>query len=795
MSTRPKMTFVSALATLFAGFSLSAVFDDGSWFWPVVAAVTAGALGCALGRRIGLPRLVVPLVGLVGVVLMLTWLDARDVAVLGLFPGPGAMRALDELVREGLDGIRRYTTPAPTDPGLVLIAAFGVGVVAVVVDTLAVGYRSAALAGGPLLLLYAVPLTVVRSGVPVLLFLFAAAGWLALMLAEGRERLSGWGRALGRRSKKEDDPLTYTPPDPLGVVGRRIGAAAMCLALVVPVLMPWSGTSLFKSGGSGGGSGQGGGGKVNQLSPIAQLGGWLQAKQETPLITYTTDDQSPEYLRVVTDDTFDGTTWRQAQQRPAESASQMPTLSEGIDGPVVKTSIQIVGLSQDWLPVTYPGGSGIDGLRGSWSYDADTLDVFRTGNSNTTDQEYTVTSRHIQPTVEELQDAPSPPADVLAKYTALPSGIPQLVLTRTRQVLAGAQTEYDKALALQQYFIDPKNGFRYTTTPDLPGNNPLVGFLTAKQGFCQQFAGTYAVMARLAGLPTRLEIGFTPGGSPDRTGRRTITNRNAHAWPEVYFTGIGWVRFEPTASAPFGVAQPGYALAPGAKPIGSQGGGEHSGPNNRLQQDLDNGAASPVVNLPKEKTPGTTAEPGSFPWALVIVVAALVLLLVPTVARTVRRRRRLRAVPPGLSADEARERVRLAWLEVAETSVDLREPWPLARTPRRTADWVATVGLSTEAGAAAYRLARAVERSRYARDGVDVLAGTDPAADARTICRALESTAPRRDRWQARLAPQSVLAHGSEWFADLLDRLDEAGARARGWMRRLVSRRPVATDG
>ena len=78
-----------------------------------------------------------------------------------------------------------------------MLSALGVGVVAVIVDTLAVGYRSAALAGAPLLILYAVPLTVVRGGVPIILFLFAAVGWLALMLAEGRERLAGWDAPWG----------------------------------------------------------------------------------------------------------------------------------------------------------------------------------------------------------------------------------------------------------------------------------------------------------------------------------------------------------------------------------------------------------------------------------------------------------------------------------------------------------------------------------------------------------------------------------------------------------------------
>ena len=282
----------------------------------------------------------------------------------------------------------------------------------------------------PLLILYAVPLTVVRGGVPMLLFLFAAVGWLALMLAEGRERLAGWGRALGRRSQKENDPLTYTPPEPLGVVGRRIGAAAMGLALIVPVLMPWAGTSLFKGSGGEGGSGSGGGGgNVSQLNPTVQLGGWLTARTETTLLKFTSTDTNPEYLRVVTLDTFDGRAWKwkQAAQKPAGSARDVPAGPlDGAPGSDVQTDVNIIGLSQVWLPVPYPGGS-IDGLTGGWAYDGDTLDVFGTGSSSTHGQQYSVVSRPDEPTAVELQGASPAPDDLEAKYTALPDDIPASV--------------------------------------------------------------------------------------------------------------------------------------------------------------------------------------------------------------------------------------------------------------------------------------------------------------------------------------------------------------------------------
>ncbi len=798
MSARPRLTFVAALATLLAALSLSSTFDEGNWFWPVVAAIGAGAVGCALGRRIGLPRPVVPLLGLAAVIVTVTWLNARDVAVFGFFPGPGALRVLDDLAQTGFLGMRKYATPAPTDPGLVLIAAAGAGLVAVVVDTLAVTYRSAAMAGVPLLLLYAVPLTVVRGGVPVLLFVAAAVGWLALMLAEGRERLSGWGRALGRRSTKDDDPLTRTPPDPLGVVGRRIGAAAVGLALVLPALMPWAGTSLFRSSGGAGGAGTtGGGSSVTRLNPTVQLGGFLTQKSEVTLLKYTSSDTSPDYFRVVTLDRFDGTDWKQAPQQAAGDARQLPsTSSPDIEGTDVSTQINILGLTQDWLPVPYPGGS-IEGLTGRWAYDGTTIDVFRTGGSTTRGQAYTVQSRHLQPTVAELKSAPAAPAELQSRFTKLPAGIPASVLALTRQITGRADSAYDKALALQQFFIDPKDKFTYTTSPPASSGNPLVSFLRNRAGFCQQFAGAFAVMARQAGLPTRIEVGFTPGSAPDTTGTRSVSNHNAHAWPEVYFSGIGWVRFEPTASAPPGVAQPGYAPAPGSNnPTGILG-APGAKPQNKLQQDLANDAAGRRPGNGDLGTSSTaTAEPASFPWALLLGAIAVLLMLLPAVARVVRRRRRLRPLPAaGADAAAVHEQVRLAWLELSDTARDLQDPWPVARTPRRTADWIAASGVPAEVAAAAYRLARAVERCRYARAGVDILAGADPAADARTVAAAMEAGAERRERWRARFIPVSVLAQVSERFADLLDWMDDFGARLRDLVRRPFTRRRVPADG
>jgi hypothetical protein len=784
MTARLRLTLVAAMATVLAALGLSSVFNDGAWIWPVVFSVAVASGGCALGRRFGAARPVVPLVGLAGVMLFVTSLYARDVAVLGFIPGPGAVRELHRLLLVGIDDVHRFATPAPTDQALVMLAAAGIGAAAVAVDTLAVTCRSAALAGVPLLTLYAVPAGVVPAGVPWVLFVAAALGWLALMLSEGRERLSGWGRALGRRSARGDGVFTAAPAEPLGVVGRRIGAAALGLAVVFPAFVPIVGGGLFSGNGSGGSGGKGtGNSSVTTINPLVGIASDLTARSDTQVLTYTSSDANPDYLRMITLDGFDGTNWAVSKLTAAGNAEDLDaSKSDPLPGPVVTTQISVTGLRTSWLPLPYPT-QGIANLGGDWVYDAATLDVFARGNDTTVGRDYDVTSRHPQLDADQLRAATAPPVDLATHYTALPRSIPAPVRTATGNLIRGLTNDYDKALAIQQFFLDPKNGFTYTTDiPQFKGS-PLVAFLNNRKGFCQQYATMYAVMARLAGLPTRINVGFTQGFQ-QTPGTWVVSRQNAHAWPEVYFGGIGWVRFEPTPG-PSGVQNPTYALRPqgsGSTGLGSTAPliasrSEHNGQRDQLDPGDDGTSA-------KKKAATALAAPKEHWVAILGTVAALLLLVSPSVTRIARRRRRLR---PGRRADlTPARRVLDAWRELADTGRDLGLPWASSRTPRRTAEALVAYGVKGESAAAVRRLARAVERVRYAPSDVDVLGGQDPGTDARLVVAAMESASAGRVRWRARLFPASVLAVAAGHFADTLDWVDGLGARVRNVLGRLL---------
>jgi transglutaminase-like putative cysteine protease len=161
---------------------------------------------------------------------------------------------------------------------------------------------------------------------------------------------------------------------------------------------------------------------------------------------------------------------------------------------------------------------------------------------------YTVHAAVANPTVVQLRAAGSDyPAWVTARYLQLPENFPPEIADLAAQITAAAGTPYDKAVAITDYL---RANIRYnrTITSSIPeGEDPLAWFLfTSKEGFCNYYASAEVVMLRSVGIPARLAVGFSDGEHklPDR---RIVRQRNAHAWPEVYFPGLGWVEFEPTS--------------------------------------------------------------------------------------------------------------------------------------------------------------------------------------------------------------------------------------------------------
>ena len=359
MTGLPRLTITAALAVLLTSLSLQPTLADGTWMLPTILCVAAVAGTGYLARRMSVPRVLVPVLEIGVLVLLLILRFAQDVAIWGVLPGRDVGLETRALIDEAFDTISSYAPPAPLTPGLVFMLTMSVALVAVVVDTVAVTYRSPALAGLPLLVLYAVPVSVVANGVSWIYFCLAAVGWLALLLADGRERLGGWGRRLGTRTFAGDPTANHVPvvAEPLGAVGRRIGLAAVALAVLLPAIVPGLSEAVF---GRGLGNGTGGGGDtVNTINPYVSLAADLNRPQDTEVLTYRTTATEPDYLRLVTLDTFDGVNWLPANLKTSGRVAEGPLpapvgISSTTPVTTVSTQIAMTELTQStWLPAPY----------------------------------------------------------------------------------------------------------------------------------------------------------------------------------------------------------------------------------------------------------------------------------------------------------------------------------------------------------------------------------------------------------------------------------------------------------
>ncbi|MFJ1790470.1 transglutaminase family protein [Kitasatospora griseola] len=764
MTTRAKLTLCAALATALAALSLSPLFKDSFGLAPHGLLTIAVAAGAGTGlRALPLPRpLVLPLQLLVVLyVLMLT--TVQSAMTLGLLPGPATLDALSSRLAEGGSDIQEYAIPAPTTDGLRLIVVGSVALVAVLVDALAVTYRRAAAAGLPLLALYSVGCGLAGSpGGMWLWFLFAAAGYLILLYTEGQDRLTRWGRVFhgtGRSAVAMSNG------------GRRVGLIALATALLLPALLPSAGSGLFGGLGGGAGNGTGNGpGDERSLNLVVALTANLRSNDDTELLRFSTDatDADQLYLRVAALSEFDGEEWKVGNQSGEPLPTTLPApegLAAGVATNPIRTNVRISDrLGATWLPMPYPVSWVEMPSTQNWRFDRTGRTVAAVNGQKTNGLSYSVGSVTVNPDASQLRSAAPAPEDITRRYLGLPANLPAVVGETARKITANATNPYDQAVALQQYFT--KGDFTYNTKIEpRTGPDAIARFLQDKEGFCVHFAATMAAMSRSLGIPARVAIGFTPGTGDGSN--RIVRSSNYHAWPELYFSGLGWMRFEPTpnrGAAPlYSVPQAANTAKPSAQPSASSSADRPSaGPSASstctAQQhrigDCDDQSA--VV----EHRTDTTAWWRSLP--ALLAAAALVLLLAvlatPMMLRGRLRRRRLGAGRHGPGADGPRltdEQVLAAWAELVDSAWDLGMPPDEARTPRNAARRLAEdAHLAPAAAEAAGRVALATERVMYARE-------SDPSphlgADVRTARDGLLTQATRGRRLRALLLPASTV--------------------------------------
>lgn len=746
------LALAATLASLLACLTVVPLVQGRSWLFAVFVVIVAIAAAGAATRSVSRSAALVLGAQVGAMVLALTVLFVPDAAVFGVIPGPGAWSALGDLFSQGMAVVRDQGPPVESTRGIQFVLALGLGWVALSVDLIAVSLRRPAVAGLPLLTVYCIPSALLPDGLPWFWFVPAALAFLALVATDSQDRVRAWGRVLGDPERSGERPAGLWLWPATG--GGRAAVTAVGLAVLIPATLPGFGTSLLPGQGFGDGGQRRFGDNVHLVNPILDLRRDLARRSEEVAFTYRTNRPN-EPLRLVANENFDGTTWSPSPELPPEQnlvSNGLPApagLAAGVEAVSITTQFSMATLDQRYLPTPYPPVTIT--AEGDWLYDTATMNIVGDGVT-TRDLDYTVESLAVQPLPSQLQNAPALPPETLTAFTRLPD-IPDVIRTTALDV-AGDGTAYQRAVRLQSWF---RSGGGFTYSIEAPGNGTndagtetMVAFLEQKTGYCVHFASTMAVMARSLGIPARVAVGFLPGVQTGAPGVYAVTYARAHAWPELYFEGAGWVRFEPTPAAQAG-SVPAWTI-PATENLDDPD--DPAQPQDEAEiPEEDPDATTDTVDTTDRSTLATVLDRVPWRWILGLLVV-LGLLGAPRVRAAWQRRRRWR------SAETRIEQAEVGWAELRERLADLRVTWPASRTPRAVeALLTGEYMLETEEQAALSRLVSDIEGARYAppwsASGRPTSAIQD---DVRLVAEAVAESQPRSVQRRARWFPESALA-------------------------------------
>ena len=673
MTANRRMTLTVAFACALSSTVLYPLFSSSEWFYAGLGAIITVAASGALSRLRTLPVVVCLAISVAGLLLYLNLVfEARHSWAL-VIPTPGSLSRLWELAGTGFSDASGYAAPVPARPDLVLLAAGGIGITAIATDLIAVRLRSTALAGLPLLVLFTVPITMNAQhenlGTAVV-FCLGTVGYLAMLSADGRERIRVWGRLVslwrsgslydgtgrsgparaddvypGMLGEEQTSPahrISGQEPGPdtraLAAAGRRVGLASVVLALCVPLLVPGLHPSkLFSSGpGIGGSGGTGTGTGLSLPDTLSQTMRELQAKHPTTVLTYsTTAEKNPPYLQTYVYDDLTDSGWHNTDYTAGEAqASTVPAAQGLLDQGAyrqVKTAVNVAGdalnnrTAPTFLAMPYPAIQ-VTTPPGIWLTDNELM-VFSQYHGASV-QSYRATSVDVAPTAAQLRVAQKPRG--MQADLALPSSYQTKALKQIAdEHTAGQTTEYDKVNALAAWLSGP--AFAYSAA-GAPVNSAatLSSFLTKTHlGVCVQSAWAMTVLTRLLGIPARLAGGFTEGTHV--SGKTYVVKTDdAHVWAQVYFSGYGWINFEATPSGGDGTAQAssyqsGTGTGNSLPPVIPGSIGSSAGPTKA--QPTAGGQANKFVGGADGSGAGQSGKSGGAPWAAVVlaILAAIAL--------------------------------------------------------------------------------------------------------------------------------------------------------------------------
>ncbi len=678
-------------------------------------------------------------------------------------PGQATWHAMVKDLHAAWTAFSFRVAPVPELPGLVLATAWAAGAAGLLAELIS-SKRT---------------IPAVFALTPALgLYLFASAlgtdNWRVLGLASMAGSACWYLVAVVRERERAQEVLVASPDTGLSIGDRATsyGAGAVMLRMAVLAalaaaavglnlpgarsvgLVAWHGTTGSSSGSAASivGSNLTQGIEISTLVQVAR-----EEVSDPSAALFTVHTSTPTREIIATLDEFNGNSW-------GATAAGAATMLGSFSPPL--------GVDERQPPPATADGSGheqlvqvfeVSGLGGhsipSWGSPlavADAGQVSRNGPGGSVVSDtplqrgsvYAVDSIVADPSPAQLE-AGSPNISNLQDLQ-LPRPVPPRLVQLANRLVAGATTDYRKALDLDAYLTSPR--FHYhlpertksgVAVPS-PGYGDLLRFLFDSQtGYCQQFATAFAVLARIDGLPTRIAVGFLPGTQVGHD-EWQVEGTDTHAWPQVQFENYGWIDFEPTpgtsvkgSSAP---ALPTTATTVlSATPTSS--GGAHN-----LPPPPNGGAAEPKPG----RDGGQARRPGSLfaPWLLVLPAGMLSWAGGILLWRRLRLRRLRR---------ETRAEVLAAWGEALRTLDLAGIRRRRAETYLELARRVTSTGvLSDEAALAFWDLARLATAASYAGSPPGDLGARQATRAATTVVRSARRRIARWQRIVASLDPRSL---------------------------------------
>jgi transglutaminase-like putative cysteine protease len=736
-SSRPGLGSDLLATAMVAAFSMAVAVGYARSFsdWPFVtdmaAVVVAGHGAGLILRRLRIPAwLAVPAMAtvLAWTVLVLYYPDTFSWAL----PTSDTWSLLREQLTTVREEFRTAVAPVDYGGGWDVLAAIGLATAVLLADVFA--FRADARAE-----------TLVPGGV---LFVFVGA------LGDERLRIVSAAVVVGVGVATTVTLRSYHAEPARGdapSAGRRWPAAiafgvvvAAVAGLIGPRLPGADAAPIYETSGGGG---------AQVVSPLVDIRSRLTNTSPVELFRVSADAASYWRLSALPD--FDGTTWGlpERELRRIEAPPSSPS------DPGNLQRITIGALGGTLVPAAPDPRNASPQERLKWSPETSTIVTTDRDLRRGDTIEIVSTSPQVDAATLSAATSAAPPDPI---YTRFPRDLPAVVEATAREVTADATNTFEAALALETWF---KSGlFEYSLEVQRGHSNSAIeSFLEKRVGYCEQFAGTYAAMLRTLGIPSRVAVGFTWGVEVG-DGEYSVLGRNAHAWPEVWFDGIGWMIFDPTPGRSAPNAQSYNTLAPqqdtSAGPGDIEGADPGAGPPVTVDaapvgepgMAIPDFANDPAGEPPTPATPAAGDDNGTqWPWlvGLGLLGAAIA---APSVVRDIRRRRMSQSVDQQL-ADSWRR----ATGAVSAAGVPLRPSDTPAEVAARTARQIPWVNRPMSS------LAEVVTEATYRAEGTagyDAVGayGKTTVNECRNWAKQIDRAATESLDWPAR-----IRRHFTDW--------------------------------